>query len=32
VDTDDFFEDQVHPTASGSAKLWDALRTRLGLT
>ena len=32
VGTDDFFEDQVHPTASGSAKLWDALRTRLGLT
>lgn len=31
VGSDDFFEDQVHPTASGSAKLWDALRDQLNL-
>ncbi|MBP3892917.1 MAG: SGNH/GDSL hydrolase family protein, partial [Atopobiaceae bacterium] len=31
VGTDDFFPDQVHPTEQGSAKLWEAFRTRLGL-
>ena len=31
VGSDDFFPDQVHPTAAGSAKLWAALSQRLGL-
>lgn len=31
VGTDDFFDDQVHPTESGSAKLWEAFRQRLNL-
>ena len=31
VGTDDFFPDQCHPTEQGSAKLWEAFRTRLGL-
>ena len=31
IGTDDFYEDQVHPTARGSAKLWEALKQRLSL-
>lgn len=31
VGTDDFFPDQVHPTAQGSAKLWEAFGQRLDL-
>lgn len=31
VGTEDFFEDQVHPTDIGSAKLWEAFHARLGL-
>lgn len=31
VGTDDFQEDQVHPSESGSRKLWEAFRDRLQL-
>ena len=31
VGSGDFFEDQVHPTETGSANLWEAFRGRLGL-
>lgn len=31
VGSADFFEDQVHPTATGSANLWEAFRGRLML-
>ena len=29
--TDDFFEDEAHPTESGSKKLWEAFRSQLEL-
>ena len=29
--TDDFNEDQCHPTSVGSHKLWEALREQLGI-
>lgn len=32
LQTDDFNPDQVHPTTSGSDKLWEAFRERLGLS
>lgn len=31
VYTDDFFDDEVHPSEQGSAKLWQAFHDRLGL-
>lgn len=31
VGSSDFFEDQVHPTETGSTNLWEAFRGRLGL-
>ena len=31
VGTDDFQDDQVHPSESGSRKLWEAFRTKLHL-
>ncbi|MBR3235978.1 MAG: SGNH/GDSL hydrolase family protein [Atopobiaceae bacterium] len=31
VYTDDFFDDEVHPSEQGSSKLWSAFHDRLGL-